>query len=173
VLGVKLQAIKFISRRIIMIDVQAIFNEALNQKKQDTVCVDSVEYKINTHFTPWLMFAKEYNNYKSGKNNDIKSFDFIYKTKRDNEGNWIGDVPKNREDGLKELIKFYNEPFDGKNGNKRIINCASLEIFKPMKELFDIDIPMDNLHFHKFVKIVLLLVENGIIEDNSKWLVDE
>jgi hypothetical protein len=156
-----------------MIDVQAIFNKALNQRKQDTVCVDGVEYKINTHFTPWLVFAKEYTDYKSGKNKDIKKFDFIYKTKRDDEGNWIGDVPQNRENGLIELIKFYNEPFDGKYGNKRIINCVGLEIFEPLIKRFDIDLPIDDLHFHHFVKILLVLVENGLIEDNSKWLIDD
>jgi hypothetical protein len=152
-----------------MVDIQAIFDEAVNTKRQDSVCVDGVDYKINTHYTPWLAFSREYAEYKSGKNPDIKIFDFIYKTGRNNEGEWIGDVPPNRENGLKELKKFYDEPFDEKHGNKRIIDCASLEIFDACKNTFGIDLTMNDIHFHKFVKIILIFVENGIIEDNSLW----
>ena len=156
-----------------MIDIQALFNEALNKERQDSVSVDGVEYKINTHYAHWLAFGKEYKDYKSRKNTDIKKLDFIYKTGRDNEGNWIGDVPPNRENGLKELIKFYKEPFNGYEGYRKMVECASLEIFEPFVKRYGIDLTMDNIHFHLFSNIIISLIENGVIENNSLYLVDD
>jgi len=51
-----------------MADIKTMFNEILNKKRQNSVSVDGVEYKINTHYTPWLIFGREYDDYKKGKN---------------------------------------------------------------------------------------------------------
>jgi hypothetical protein len=154
-----------------MVDIEAIFNEAMHGKGQDSVCVDGVDYKINTGFTSWLIFARLYKDYESGKNTDLKEFDYIYKWDRDG-CDWIGEIPPNRENGLKELVKFYDEPFYGNNHNKKIIDCVSTDIFEPFKKMHGIDLSLENTHFHKFVKIVLTLIENRLLDDNTFFLVD-
>jgi hypothetical protein len=156
-----------------MIDIQALFNEAINRERQDSVSVDGIEYKINTHYTPWLGFGDKYTDYKNGKNTDIRRFDFLYKTGRDGEGNWIGDVPPNRENGLKELVKFYKEPFNGYEGYRKMVECAGCEIFEPFIKRYEIDLTMDDIHFHLYSNIIISLIENGVIENNSLYLVDD
>jgi len=155
-----------------MIDVEALFYEAIYKKRQDSVFVDGIEYKINTSFTTWLAFGKEYNDYKKENNTNINRFDFIYKTGRDNEGNWIGNVPENRESGLKELLAFYKEPFGGHEGYRKMVECAGLETFEPFMKLHGVDLTSGNVHFHLYSNIIISLIENGIIENNSLYLVD-
>jgi len=53
-----------------------------------------------------------------------------------------------------------------------MVECSGLEVFEPFQKLHGIDLTMDNVHFHLFSEIIISLIENGIIENNSLYLVD-
>jgi len=63
-------------------------------------------------------------------------------------------------------------PINGYEGFRKMVECSGLEVFEPFQKLHGIDLTMDNVHFHLFSEIIISLIENGIIENNSLYLVD-
>jgi len=136
----------------------------IEKNRQKTIIVDGIEHNIFTGYNIWICFLNTYILYKNIKTIkiDINIFDFIYGYKRNS---CVKDVPRNRENGLKELIKFFEEPFgvsllsDGFQDTLSDYECLYDEFLKAF-ELYGIDIKTQNIHFHKFVKISLNIYEN-------------
>jgi len=126
-----------------------IFFDKVDRSRQKSIWLDGVEYLIQTDFCYWIAFEKIIN-----KSQSYDEFDFLY-----TGGQKLG-MPKDKEAGLLELIKFYrNEqplPRDlGDNLDVEVINWItdSEYIYAAFLSQYRIDLIKQELHWHDFLSL--------------------
>lgn len=122
--------------------------DKFDRSRQDKVWVDGVSYLIHTEFCYWVAFEKKIKNIQS-----YDEFDYLY------IGGQLG-FPKDKEAGLKELIKFYSNeqtlPRDmGDNSSVEVVDWVtdSEYIYTAFLSQYKIDLIKENIHWHDFLSL--------------------
>lgn len=125
-----------------MISLDKANTKDSNRYRQSSIWVDGVEYEIKTPFPYWIAFGNKIKDYKS-----IDEFNPIYKDS----------IPANKEAGLLELFKFFidDQPLPRNMGDELNIEIIdwiidSEYIYAAFLSQYNIDLELEDIHWHKF-----------------------
>lgn len=128
-----------------MIQLDIANTKTSNRFRPESIWVNGVEFNIHTSFPYWITFERIIKNPSS-----YEQFDYLY----------IHGIPKNKEAGLQELIKFYkNEqslPRDvGDNSDIEVIDWLldSEYIYSAFLSQYNIDLIKCELHWFDFLSL--------------------
>jgi len=124
------------------------------RKRQDSVWVENIEYKIHTEFFHWVAFGR-----KIIKSKTYDEFDWLY----------IFGIPDNRQAGFEQLMKFYINEQPLPHPTKEKNNVISIEwkidseyIRAAFLQQYGIDLLVTDLHWHCFTALFNALKDTVI-----------
>lgn len=120
---------------------------------QNTITVNRTEYKIKTDFRLWLPVGRLLKEKPL-----VTDFDYLYE--------WDGlrpaapETAEDRQEGIEELIKFYNPPqplprSTGGNNNAAVVDFEqdSDLLYAAFMECYGINLLKADLHWHEFLAL--------------------